>query len=237
MISAYPDLAGAAEVAASETVAKSASTEDSWTKEAFDAVAQNLVRDVLGMTKTVNEDTGRHQTKVQMPDAKKAPELKGVRPTEQDTGRALTPEQVPDESKNLESDMYKKSKGPVRKEAAEDADEETAEKAKEVGGDKEKEEKEKDIGQGEEKDAAKVDTEKEVADLKKKSEKADKAKKMEELKEKSRGKKEEAEASESVEASIEGISFEVGPDVLPDFKADMNDPEIMKLSSLFDTTR
>ena len=79
--------------------------------------------------------------------------------------------------------------------------------------------------------------EKTVEDLKKKSEKADKAKKMEELKEKSRGKKEEAEASESVEASIEGISFEVGPDVLPDFKADMNDPEVMKLSSLFDTTR
>jgi len=300
MISAYPELTASSEVAASP---KQAST-DGWTKEAFDAVASNLVRDVLGMNKSVCEDTGRHQTKVQDPDGDKAPGLKNVRPTEQDTGRDLTPEQVPDLKDKLDSDMYKKSKGPVKKEGSTapicedsgrhltkeqmpdaekapelkkvlnleqdteraltpkqvlhkdevlksdmfkkskgpvkkeaadegDADADSAEKSKEVGTDSEKEEKANDICQ---KDATKKPVEKEVADLKKKQEKEEKAKKMQELKEKSQGKK-EAEASESVEAGIEGISFDVSPEVLPDFQVSMNDPEIQKLSSMFNSDK
>jgi hypothetical protein len=199
---------------------KTSEGKDSWTKEAFDHIANNLVRDIVGMNKTQIENTGRHLDKKQMPDAAKAPELKNVRPTEQDTGRALTPEQVPSQEEYLNSDMYKKSKGAVRKEAAAPAaDEDKAEKPQ-------AEDKVKQDASGSDKDAAKKTDVKRLEDLekaKKDKEVEDKKKKLEENKIKS-DKKEEVESS-----MIEGISFEPLPD-----EVDMNDPEIKKLSSLFE---
>jgi len=82
-----------------------------WNREASDAVIRNLVSDVLGreaMQKTVCCDSGRQLEKKQMPDATK----------KQERPATLTEEQTPKLSEALDSGMYEKSKGAVRKEAA-----------------------------------------------------------------------------------------------------------------------
>jgi len=92
-----------------------------WNREASQAVMQNLVGDVLGkeaMEKTILLDTHRHLEEQQKPDARK----------KQSVPSTLTKEQTPHLSEALDSDMYKKSQGAVRKEAAEEGEPERDEK-------------------------------------------------------------------------------------------------------------
>lgn len=97
---------------------------NAWNREASDAVIRNLVSDVLGreaMTKAQCCDTGRKLEKNQMPDAEK----------KQETPSTLTEDQTPKLSESLDSGIYEKSKGSVRKEAADEmpeAEEPKAEK-------------------------------------------------------------------------------------------------------------
>ena len=206
-------------------------TVDPWTKQAANHVAQNLLRDVLGMNKTQIEDTHRHQTKVQDPDGDKTPELKHTREQAADTGRALTPEQVPSVKEKLDSHIYPKSKGAIEgvtKKLA-TSTEETPESTSAEPQDIKKKEKE-------EKDAAKMTPE----DTAKKVKKMEDEKKKEEAKAKSRpeaeaapAEKEKEKAGAEAEANVltaEGIEFE---NVMQD-GIDPNSPEIQKLSSLFE---
>jgi len=79
-----------------------------WDKAASAAVMNNLIRDVVGMTKTIQQDTKQHLEKGQIPDG---------------THKATTPptlkkEQTPDISNVIKSDIVEKShKTPLRKEA------------------------------------------------------------------------------------------------------------------------
>ena len=221
--SIYESIAKAEEAAASaevEACGKTASTDSTWTKEAFDFVAQNLVRDVVGMDKSICCDTKRHLTTDQIPDAKKKAETKGAVNREQDTGRALTPEQVPNLSVVLDSDIYKKSKGAVRKEAAveETPDAATTEK--------------------QEIDSAKKDplaeaqktlkgTQKGIDKAKKEQ---DKAKKVEEKAQKSQLPTEEPAAEVEANSIVaEGIEFD---NLMSE--VDANDEDVKKLSALFE---
>ena len=78
-----------------------------WTKDASEAILNNLVRDVVGMDKSVCCDTKRKLEKNQVPDGshngEKAPTLK--------------PEQTPDQKDVIDSNMVEKSRGKVQKEA------------------------------------------------------------------------------------------------------------------------
>lgn len=80
-----------------------------WNREASTAVINNLLRDVVGMEKTVCCDTGRHITKEQTMD--------GHRKTVEKPA-TLKPEQTPEIEDVLKSNMVEKSHGKVRKEAA-----------------------------------------------------------------------------------------------------------------------
>lgn len=80
-----------------------------WNKESSEAVVNYLLRDVVGMNKTVCCDTGNKLEANQVPDGSH----KGV-PEKPST---LKPEQTPDISASLDSDIVSKSKGAVRKEA------------------------------------------------------------------------------------------------------------------------
>jgi len=96
---------------------------NTWSREASEAVVRNLLTDVLGkeaMEKAVCCDTHRHLDKKQMPDAEK----------KQEKPATLTDEQTPKLSEALNSDMYKKSQGAVRKEATEGTSKEAARKKK-----------------------------------------------------------------------------------------------------------
>lgn len=117
------------EEAVSEETAPQEGTANSWSREATDAVIRNLVGDVLGkeaMDKVQCCDTSRQLTKEQTPDGEK----KAEKPS------TLKPEQTPDIAESIDSDMYAKSKGAVRKEASKEAAEEPKEaeaaKAEEV---------------------------------------------------------------------------------------------------------
>jgi hypothetical protein len=187
---------------------------DTWTKSASDYIAQNLVRDVLGMDKSICCDTKRHLTPPQMPDAKKKQETKGAVVRQEDTGRALTPEQTPVLSEKLDSDMYKKSKGPVRKEATAASEETPETRAAEP--------------QAVNKDAVKVkDPAKEIEKMKKeKAEEELKARHEQDKKTVGKPADEEVEANTIV---AEGIEFD---NVM--MEADANDEDVKKLSALFE---
>lgn len=189
-----------------KSLVKQASTGDAWTKSASDYIAQNLVRDVLGMEKSICCDTKRHLDKKQMPDATKTQETKGAVARQEDTGAGLKPEQVPHLDEKLDSDMYKKSQGKVRKEATtEETPDAKAAEPQEV------------------KDAGKETPE----ETTKRLDKIEKEKKEEELKAKSRPEaKKEAEASTII---AEGIEFD---NVMMD--VDANDEDVKKLSALFE---
>lgn len=87
----------------------SEAVENYWSREANDAVAQNLLRNVLGMEKSVCCDTKRKLTPDQTPDGKHS----GV-PSRPAT---LKPDQTPDQVDDLDSNMVEKSRGKVQKEA------------------------------------------------------------------------------------------------------------------------
>lgn len=82
---------------------------EKWSKAASAAVLQNLVRDVVGMNKSICCDTKQHLTKEQMPDAEKKAQ----------TPSSLKPDQTPDKSEALDTDMVSKANKakPVNKEA------------------------------------------------------------------------------------------------------------------------
>jgi hypothetical protein len=80
-----------------------------WNKEASQEIVDNLLRDVVGMDKTVCCDTGRKLDKDQVPGGSHA----GI----PEKPKSLKPEQTPDIAKSIDSDMVKKSKGTVKKEA------------------------------------------------------------------------------------------------------------------------
>jgi len=80
-----------------------------WNKDASKAVVDNLLRDVVGMNKSVCCDTNRKLEKDQVPDGTHA----GL-PEKPST---LKPEQTPDVSESIETGMVAKSKGTVKKEA------------------------------------------------------------------------------------------------------------------------
>lgn len=78
-----------------------------WCKEASKAVVDNLLRDVVGMNKSVCCDTGRKLDKEQVPDGHHDGEK----------AKTLKPEQTPDDAASIDTDMVKKSRGAVKKEA------------------------------------------------------------------------------------------------------------------------
>lgn len=78
-----------------------------WSKEASEAVQNNLVRDVVGMEKSICCDTKRHLDKGQVPDGSHDGEKAAT----------LKKEQTPDQSKSLDSGIVEKSHGKVNKEA------------------------------------------------------------------------------------------------------------------------
>lgn len=91
---------------------KQASKEDTsmyWNKEASDAIKTYLLKDVVGMDKSICCDTGRHLDKEQMPDATK----------KQEKPATLKEEQTPKLSESLDSKIVEKAKAakPVNKEA------------------------------------------------------------------------------------------------------------------------
>lgn len=81
-----------------------------WSREASKAVVDGLLRDVVGMNKSICCDTGRQLETEQVPDGKHSglPEI----------GVALKPEQTPDIAESLDSGIVNKSHGAVQKEAS-----------------------------------------------------------------------------------------------------------------------
>lgn len=196
---------------------KSKAASDLWTKSASDLIAQNLVRDVLGMDKSICCDTKRHLDKKQMPDATKTQETKGAVARQEDTGAALKPEQVPHLDEVLNSDMYKKSQGKVVKEAAtvEDRPDTGAAEPQNINADQTAVENAKRLEK--------------IEDANKKAEAKEKAEKAKEL---SRPKSKEVKAQSEVEANTvvaEGVEFD---NVM--MEAEANDEDVKKLSALFE---
>jgi hypothetical protein len=83
-----------------------------WTREASDAVANAILKDVLGMDSSTCCDTKRHLDKEQMPDSEK----------KQETPPTLKGEQIPQDKENHDSGIVEKAKAakPVNKQAGED---------------------------------------------------------------------------------------------------------------------
>jgi membrane protein involved in colicin uptake len=178
-----------------------------WSKEASEAVQNNLVRDVVGMDKSICCDTKRHLDKGQVPDGshdgEKAPTLKK--------------EQTPDQSKSLDSGIVEKSHGKVNKEASEEPVA-CDDKAK-------KEEESKEAAAAAESAAAKAKKEKEEAAAKKKAEEtAEAVKEMKKAKDAT-----VAPVTEEKDATLED-SFELG-DAMDEITLDAAEQD--KLSQLF----
>lgn len=204
-----------------------------WCKQASKAVVDNLLRDVVGMNKSVCCDTGRHLDKEQIPDGTHKPTLA---PT-------LKKEQAPDIEKSINSGMVEKSHGAVKKEAATGADIAKAReekknkellktlekdqkakktKKKEKSASDEAEEKIEQIAEKKEEEAEKL-VEQAQDDLKKAEEKLEEAKEEEDKAEKAE--KEEKDAASSV---IEGIELMSSLD-----EVELDAGEAAKLSRLF----
>jgi hypothetical protein len=204
-----------------------------WCKQASKAVVDNLLRDVVGMNKSVCCDTGRHLDKEQIPDGTHKPTLA---PT-------LKKEQAPDIEKSINSGMVEKSHGAVKKEAATGEDIAKAReekknkellktlekdqkakktKKKEKSASDESEEKIEQIAEKKEEEAEKL-VEKAQDDLKKAEEKLEEAKEEEDKAEKAE--KEEKDAASSV---IEGIELMSSLD-----EVELDAGEAAKLSRLF----
>jgi hypothetical protein len=194
-----------------------------WCREASKAVVDNLLRDVVGMNKSICCDTGRHLDKEQIPD--------GTHAGLPDRGVALKPEQTPDVAASIDSGMYEKSKkAPVVKEASiEDIkkkkDEDAKKKAIKV---LEKKEKDASDESGEKKEQAAEKKEDDAKDLvDEASKKLEEAKEEEKKAEKEEGEKDAAK-KEPVSSIIEGIELTASMD---EFELDAN--EAAELSKLF----
>lgn len=96
-----------AESMSAEATAKTAGM--FWSKDASKAVIDNLLRDVVGMNKSVCCDTGSKLEDNQVPD--------GTHGGLPEKAQTLTEEQTPDISKSIKSDIVEKSHGAVQKEA------------------------------------------------------------------------------------------------------------------------
>jgi hypothetical protein len=175
-----------------------------WTKDASDAILNNLVRDVVGMDKSICCDTGRKLEKNQVPDGTH----------DGDKAKTLKPEQIPDQKDVLDSGIVEKSHGKVRKEAGalEEMKEQKAEKAEEKS--EKLEEK------------AKEHAEQAAKTLDKAKEQEAKAEKSEQEAEKSE--KAEDDKDDKQANIVDGI--ELGP-VMEDVTLDA--AEAQKLSNLF----
>jgi hypothetical protein len=199
-----------------------------WCKEASKSVVDNLLRDVVGMNKSVCCDTGRHLDKPQVPDGthdgEKAPTLK--------------PEQTPEMAEVLKSDMVAKSHGKVEKEAGKAPDIAEKMKAKKEKADKEKLEKDvKELKKGKKasedsdekaeqaaekmEDEAQKDVEKAKEQLEKAEEKLEEAKKVEE--------KAESEEKDATSSIIDGIELMASMD-----EVELDANEAAELSKLFE---
>jgi len=115
-----------------------------WSKEASEAIQNNLVRDVLGMNKSICCDTKRHLEKSQVPD--------GTHDGEKASN--LTKEQTPKLADVLDSGIVEKSHGKVKKEASAEEDDKKDDKKEEKAATSEKEECDKLEDKKEEKEAA-----------------------------------------------------------------------------------
>ena len=185
-------------------VASTESTGMFWSKEASEAVLNNLVRDVVGMDKSICCDTKRHLDKGQVPD--------GTHNGEKASN--LKPEQTPDQKDVLDSGIVEASHGKVRKEAAEES-EACDDKAKKDAEDKE-------AAAAAESAAAKAKKEKEEAAAKKKAKET--AETVADLK-----KDKDASVVEDKEAALDD-SFELGS---PMDDVTLDAAEQDKLSKLF----
>ena len=115
-----PALAPALVMASEEQIEKDANMNEGlyWNKEATNVVVANLLRDVLGMDKSIEFDTHRHLTKEQTPDGGHAGEKAST----------LKPDQIPDQE-YLDSGIVEKSHGKVKKEANDEDGEKVPEEA------------------------------------------------------------------------------------------------------------
>lgn len=176
-----------------------------WCKEASQAVVDNLLRDVVAMNKSVCCDTGKHLEKEQIPD--------GTHAGLPERGVALKPEQTPDIAPVLDSKIVEKSHGAVKKEAAEQSEDEKQDEAS-------KEASLADIKKKKE-EAEKEKLEKDVKDLKK----AKKEKKASDEEENDKDDKDAAEGS----SSFEGIELVASMD-----EVELDANEASELSKLFE---
>jgi len=176
-----------------------------WCKEASQAVVDNLLRDVVAMNKSVCCDTGKHLEKEQIPD--------GTHAGLPERGVALKPEQTPDIAPVLDSKIVEKSHGAVKKEAAEQSEDEKQDEAS-------KEASLADIKKKKE-EAEKEKLEKDVKDLKK----AKKEKKASDEEEDDKDDKDAAEGS----SSFEGIELVASMD-----EVELDANEASELSKLFE---
>lgn len=177
-----------------------------WCKEASQAVVDNLLRDVVAMNKSVCCDTGKHLEKEQIPD--------GTHAGLPERGVALKPEQTPDIAPVLDSKIVEKSHGAVKKEAAEQSEDEKQDEAS--------------------KEAS-------LADIKKKKEEAEKEKLEKDVKDLKKAKKSEKKASDEEEddkddkdaaegsSSFEGIELVASMD-----EVELDANEASELSKLFE---
>ena len=192
-----------------------------WNKDASKAVVDNLLRDVVGMNKSVCCDTNRKLEKDQVPDGTHA----GL-PEKPST---LKPEQTPDVSESIETGMVAKSKGTVKKEAGD---------AKGPGvPDKD--------GKGPGKDSPecpmnkeKKDKEASLEDIKKKKEEDEKAKTKKDLEalkkaQKAKEKKASEEDAEEKEEKAEEKE-EKAKELLEEAEKDEKDATVEPASSVFE---
>jgi hypothetical protein len=191
-----------------------------WSKEASEAIQNNLVRDVLGMNKSICCDTKRHLEKNQIPD--------GTHDGEKASN--LTKEQTPKLADVLKSDIVEKSHGKVKKEASAEEDDKKDDKKEDKAATSEKEECDKLEDKKEEKSAA---LSPEAKAKKEKDEAAAMKKKVEELAKAKSDAKKDKNATEE-EKVAEEIGFAEGIELgEPMDEITLDAAEQAKLSQLF----
>jgi hypothetical protein len=93
-----------------------------WNKEASDAVAGALLKDVVGMDKSICCDTGRKLEKKEMPDSEK----------KQETPSTLKGEQIPQDKENHDSGIVEKANAAKKQASDEEHEEKEADAIKDI---------------------------------------------------------------------------------------------------------